>query len=193
MRQPFKKYPSYTSDNLRKRYERNDRLSTNLHLILCFLQFTYCSWRTVMNYELPVINLKDWYTLVSVWEQSTQGWRRLCTVRLPDARKLCNQPNRLVFPTNIDLNTKHKFSKDSLKICKLIVTKQRILERIEKVPGQTTVALANQLDISVATLRQHLNLLQDENLIRYYPDPFNKRIKRFYVGENQQVLKTCNS
>lgn len=146
-----------------------------------------------MYCEFPAINLNDWFSLVSVWEQSNQGWRRVCTVRKAQARILCKQSNRLIFPTNIDLNGKNKFIKDSLKICKFTVTKERILEIIERSPGQTTVALAKQLDLSVPTLRQHLKLLQDTNLIYYHPDSCNKRIKRFYAGEKLKSAESDNN
>lgn len=146
-----------------------------------------------MYYKFPAINLKDWFTLVSVWEQSNQGWQRLCTVRLPDAMKLCNQPNRVVFPTSTDLSRKSKVARDDYKFCKVTITKERLLEIIKILPGQTSTVLAKRLDISVPQLRQYLKLLQNENLIHYSPDSFDKKIKRYYLGVEPTITTKSNN
>jgi len=50
------------------------------------------------------INLKDWYALVTVWEFYDRKWRLVKLTRLQEAIALCNQPRRLVFPTDINPN-----------------------------------------------------------------------------------------
>ena len=52
-----------------------------------------------------VIDLKDWYSLFAVWEFSDRRWRLVKLTRLKEAITLCNQPKRLVFPTDINPNT----------------------------------------------------------------------------------------
>ncbi|MBV8884508.1 MAG: hypothetical protein JO235_11005 [Chroococcidiopsidaceae cyanobacterium CP_BM_RX_35] len=52
----------------------------------------------------PAIALKDWYTLVAVWEFYDKKWRLVKLARLLEAMALCNQPKRLVFPTDINPN-----------------------------------------------------------------------------------------
>lgn len=146
----------------------------------------------VMYHEFPAVNLRDWFGLVSVWEQSNQGWRRLCTVRLTDAKKLCNQQNRFIFSTTTDLNKRNELNTDNFKICKIIATQEHLFDIIKKVPGQTSSVLAKKLDMSVPTLRQHLKLLEEAKLIHYCRDSSNKRIKRYYVGEKPTNAETSN-
>jgi len=59
-----------------------------------------------------VIDLKDWYGVVAVWEFSERRWRLVKLTRLKEAITLCNQPKRLVFPANINPNAvKSKLAK----------------------------------------------------------------------------------
>lgn len=146
-----------------------------------------------MESKFPAINLNDWFGLVTVWEQSNQGWRRLCTKRQVQARKLCNQPNRLIFPTNINLNPRKNHCNDNYNFCKLTITKERLLEIIKLLPGQTSTVLAKKLDISVPQLRHYLKLLQDAKLIYYCPDSANKKIKRYYLGEKPTFVELNNN
>jgi len=48
------------------------------------------------------ISLKDWYTLVAVWEFYDRKWRLIKVTRLKEAIALCNQSKRLVFPIGIN-------------------------------------------------------------------------------------------
>ncbi len=50
------------------------------------------------------IDLKDWYTVVAVWEFYDRKWSLIKLTRLKEAIALCNQPKRLVFPTDINPN-----------------------------------------------------------------------------------------
>jgi|GEM_PF-5370095 len=54
------------------------------------------------------INLKDWYTLVAVWQYHDRKWRLVKLARLQEAIALCYQPKRLVFPANINPNALRK-------------------------------------------------------------------------------------
>lgn len=140
-------------------------------------------WIIVMYYTFPAINLNDWFELLTVWEQSERGWRRLCTVRPQQARKLCTQPNLLAFPTSIDLNPRNKPFYENYNFCKYLNTKNKLLEIIELCPGQTSKTLAKKLGVTVPQIRQHLRKLQETKLIYYCPDSSNKKIKKYYLGE----------
>lgn len=80
-----------------------------------------------MYYTFLAINLNDWFELLTVWEQSERGWRRLCTVRQQQARKLCNQPNLLAFPTNIDLNPRNRPFNESYNFCKTLGSAKQVM------------------------------------------------------------------
>lgn len=146
-----------------------------------------------MYCEFPAINLNDWFSLVSVWEQSSRGWRRLSTVRQVQAKKLCNQPNRLVFPTDINLNPRNNPCNESYNFCKSISRKERLLEIIKLSPGLTSILLAKKLDVNVSQLRHYLKTLQDAMLIHYCPDSSNKKIKRYYLGEKPMIVESNNN
>ena len=63
-----------------------------------------------------VIDLKDWYGVVAVWEFSERRWRLVKLTRLKEAITLCDQSKRLVFPANINPNAIWKKSLNAVKV-----------------------------------------------------------------------------
>ena len=138
------------------------------------------------------IDVTDVLTLVAVWELQEGYWELLTIVRLRYAIALARESftTRLVFPTGVLPNGvwggeiyKNGVAKTNPKKGDVLQKRQEmVLQLLENSPGQTRDSLASHLDLSVATVRQLLNLLEKQGKIHHRPHPMQNKTKLYYVG-----------
>lgn len=137
------------------------------------------------------INFRDAMTLVVVWELHEGYWQILSVIRLKAALALARELplTRLVFPTGVFPNGvwggiyEHRATKtSSKKVDTLLERRERVLQLLSKSPGQTRDAIAFQLEVSVATARQLLRLLEDNGDIHHLPHPMRNKTRLYYIG-----------
>ncbi len=115
-----------------------------------------------------VIDRVDFLTLVVVWELHDSCWEILSIVRLNRAIALAQESptTRLVFPTGVfpsgvwgGVYKKHSARTNHSKADSLLLRQENLLKILVNSPGQRIESLAEQLSISVATVRQLLRKL----------------------------------
>lgn len=138
-----------------------------------------------------VINRADAMTLVVVWELRDSCWEILSIVRLNRAIALVQESptTRLVFPTGVLPNgvwggvyKKHTARTNHLKADSLLLRQENLLKILVNSPGQRIESLAEQLSVSVATVRQLLKSLENEGKIYHRPHPTQNRTRLYYTG-----------
>ena len=138
-----------------------------------------------------VINRADGMTLVVVWELYNGCWEILSIVRLRCAIALVQESptTRLVCPTGVLPNgvwggvcKKHSARTNRKKADSLLLRQENLLTILVNSPGQRKESLAEQLCVSVATVRQLLRKLEKEGKIYHRPHPMENRTKLYYTG-----------
>lgn len=123
-----------------------------------------------MNLPSAAIKRNDYTTLVAVWELKNSNWQILSIMRLKSAIALTRESptTRLVFPTGVFPDGvwggiyEHRASKTTpKKVDTLQERREKVLQLLSKLPGQTREAIAPQLGISVATTGQLLRHLEN--------------------------------
>ncbi len=152
-----------------------------------------------------VINRADAMTLVVVWELYEGFWEIFSIVRLNRAIALAKESptTRLVLPTGVLPNgvwggvcKKYSARTNHLKADSLLLRQEKLLKTLVNSPGQKKESLAEQLSVSVATVRQLLNSLEKEGKIYHRPHPRQNRTRLYYAGTAPTNLgrgATCNS
>ncbi len=125
-----------------------------------------------------VINLKDYFTLVAVWEFNADYGNLIQFARLQQAIALCNQPNRWVFPTCLKPNAGQKRQRKKVTSS----TSEKVLRLIEICPGQSRAFLAERLDLDLAKVGQQLRRLEKNGQVYPKPDPIDQRIKLYFAS-----------
>lgn len=119
--------------------------------------------------EFISINLRDYYSLLAVWEFQPQGWELVTLTRLKQAILLCtNHPDRLAFPPKDNPNHIWQKRQVSCLVCeasKPVKNWERILDLIETSLGQSIQALAEQLKLSGTTIRRNLKQLETKEKV----------------------------
>lgn len=137
------------------------------------------------------IEFRDGMTLVVVWELRDSCWEILSIVRLSRAIALAKESptTRLVFPTGVLPNDvwggvckKHSGRTNHKKADSLRLRQENLLAILVNSPGQRIEALAEELSVSVATVRQLLRKLEKEGKIYHRPHPKQNRTKLYYAG-----------
>jgi dsDNA-binding SOS-regulon protein len=138
-----------------------------------------------------VINRADGMTLVVVWELHDGCWEILSIVRLRCAIALTQESptTRLVFPTGVfpsgvwgGVCKKHSARTNYLKVDSLLLRQEKLLTLLMNSPRQRKESLAEQLSVSVATVRQLLRKLEKDGKIYHRPHPSQNRTKLYYAG-----------
>ncbi len=137
------------------------------------------------------IKFRDAMTLFVVWELYDSCWEILSIVRLNRAIALAKESptTRLVFPTGVLPNgvwggvyKKHTARTNHLKADSLLLRQENLLKILVNSPGQRKESLAEQLSVSVATVRQLLRKLEKECKIYHRPHPTQNRTRLYYTG-----------
>ncbi len=127
-----------------------------------------------------VIDLKDYFTLVAVWEFNADygNWCLIQFARLQQAIALCNQPNRWVFPTCLKPDSGQKRQRKKVTSS----TSEKVLKLIENCPGQSRAFLAERLDLSLTKVGQQLRQLEKNGQVYPKPDRLDQRIKLYFAS-----------
>ncbi len=142
-------------------------------------------------YTKAAVNLKDYFTLVAIWEFNADygNWYLIQFARLQQAIALCNQPNRWVFPTCLKPNAGQKRQRKKATSS----TSEKVLRLIEVCPGQSRAFLAERLDLSLAKVGQQLRRLEKNSQVYTQPDPIDQRIKLYFASSvRSQNLKSLS-
>lgn len=117
------------------------------------------------------INRLDFWDLVAIWEFTGCQWKLLCIERLTGAIALYRQSpvQRLVFPTDINLDKSANIEKQLLDLVEKPLSTTALAEQlhqlITKSPGITTKTAATRLNVSCITARKYLRQLESEQKI----------------------------
>ncbi|MBW4641366.1 MAG: MarR family transcriptional regulator [Gloeocapsa sp. UFS-A4-WI-NPMV-4B04] len=137
------------------------------------------------------IQFRDYITLVVVWELHEGYWEILSIVRMNRAIALVRSSptTRLIFPTGVfpsgvwgGICKKHSARTNHLKADSLLLRQENLLTILVNSPGQRKESLAEQLSVSVATVRQLLRKLEKDGKIYHRPHPTQNRTKLYYTG-----------
>jgi hypothetical protein len=146
-----------------------------------------------MKTKFPVIDLTDFFSLLTVWELNDEHCWELLTIERPkQAISLCKeQPSRrLVFPTGINPEgvwfgfcKKRSFTTTKEKPARKPPSNQEmVLALITASPGQSSISLALKLGITVAAVRQLLLWLEAGGKIHHRSHPLSSQTRLYYPG-----------
>ena len=145
------------------------------------------------------IDITDFLILVAVWELQEGYWELLTIVRLRNAIALARESplTRLVFPTGVKPHGvwggiyKNRITKTNpKKVDSLQKRQERVLQLLEKLPGQARESLASHLGVSVATIGQVLRKLEKIGLIHHRPHPSQNKTKLYYAADSAPATST---
>lgn len=144
-----------------------------------------------MKPKYAAIDLSDYYALLAVWELQGGYWQLQTITRLRRAIALARESplTRLVFPTGVSPNGvwggiyKNRAPKmNQKKGDSLPRSRKKVLALLKASPGQSRDSVAEQLGLSVATVKQLLRKLENSGDIHHRPHPSQHKTKLYYAG-----------